>query len=231
MFIKFCHHFHLKLKSRYNLQLNRSQRFIQSVVATKKEKKKKFFEMHLFRCITIFFVFSTIGIVQNSNASIISHIFERISTLTQTGFSIINKGINMFSLTRGSLEFLKDWAINDMKEMPNQTPKKTESYDFIVIGAGTAGCVLSSRLSENNKNKVLLLEEGGAESLIMDIPLLALHQYYFKNIRWNYYTEPSDDYCTAREGKTCLFPLGKVMGGTSVMNFMIATRGELFDNF
>ena len=135
---------------------------------------------------------------------------------------------NLLSVANGGVKFLRESQIRNSKELPNQTPQNGEVYDFIIIGSGSAGSVLASRLSENPAVRVLLIEEGGPEKLRMDIPSLALHQYLLgtKDIFWDYGTEPSNDYCMARKSNSCVFPMGKVMGGTSVVNLMIAIRGK-----
>ncbi|XP_017015931.2 glucose dehydrogenase [FAD, quinone] [Drosophila takahashii] len=101
-------------------------------------------------------------------------------------------------------------------------------YDFIVIGAGTAGCALAARLSENPKWRVLLLEAGGPENYAMDIPIVA-HLLQLGEVNWKYQTEPSQSYCLAMNGNRCNWPRGKVVGGSSVLNYMMYTRGNRRD--
>jgi len=101
-------------------------------------------------------------------------------------------------------------------------------YDFIVVGAGTAGCALAARLSENPKWRVLLLEAGGPENYAMDIPIVA-HLLQLGEVNWKYRTEPSNSYCLAMNDHRCNWPRGKVMGGSSVLNYMMYTRGNRRD--
>lgn len=103
-----------------------------------------------------------------------------------------------------------------------------KEYDFIVVGAGTAGCALAARLSENPKWKVLLLEAGGPETLIMDLPIVA-HFLQLGEMNWKYRTQPSDKACLAMNNNRCNWPRGKVMGGSSVLNYMMYTRGNRRD--
>ncbi|EDW00246.1 GH11961 [Drosophila grimshawi] len=101
-------------------------------------------------------------------------------------------------------------------------------YDFIVVGAGTAGCALAARLSENPKWKVLLLEAGGPESYAMDVPIIA-HFLQLGEMNWKYRTQPSNNYCLAMKDNRCNWPRGKVMGGSSVLNYMMYTRANRKD--
>ncbi|KAE8746059.1 Glucose dehydrogenase-like, partial [Frankliniella occidentalis] len=103
-----------------------------------------------------------------------------------------------------------------------------KEYDFVVVGGGTAGCVLARRLSENPSWSVLLLEAGGDEAVFTDIPLLASYVAN-TNYNWGYHAQPSPDYCRAMRGKVCNWPRGKVLGGTSVLNFMVYGRGSPLD--
>ncbi|XP_034254592.1 glucose dehydrogenase [FAD, quinone]-like [Thrips palmi] len=103
-----------------------------------------------------------------------------------------------------------------------------KEYDFVVVGGGTAGCVLANRLSENPSWSVLLLEAGGDEAIFTDIPLLASYVAN-TNYNWGYHAQPSPDYCRAMKGQACNWPRGKVLGGTSVLNFMVYGRGSPHD--
>lgn len=100
-------------------------------------------------------------------------------------------------------------------------------YDFIVIGGGSAGAVVASRLSEIANWTVLLLEAGDDENEISDIPLLAGYTQLTK-LDWKYQTSPSTTsaYCLAMIGDKCNWPRGKVLGGSSVLNAMIYVRGN-----
>jgi len=80
-------------------------------------------------------------------------------------------------------------------------------YDFIVVGAGTAGCAIAARLSENPLWRVLLLEAGGPERLVMDVPIVA-HFLQLGEMNWKYRTQPSDHACLAMNNNRCNWPRG-----------------------
>ncbi|KPJ15961.1 Glucose dehydrogenase [acceptor] [Papilio machaon] len=101
-------------------------------------------------------------------------------------------------------------------------------YDFIIVGAGSAGAVVANRLSEIGHWKVLLLEAGGDETEISDVPLLAGYLQLSK-LDWQYKTEPQGTSCLAMEGGRCNWPRGKVLGGSSVLNYMLYLRGNRKD--
>lgn len=120
---------------------------------------------------------------------------------------------------------------NGQQQKENEFPDRTNvfrEYDFIIVGAGTAGCVLANRLTEVPQWKVLLIEAGADENLIMDIPLLA-NYLQFTEANWKYKTEPGPRYCLGFNKNECSWPRGKVMGGSSVLNYMIYTRGNRRD--
>jgi choline dehydrogenase len=98
-------------------------------------------------------------------------------------------------------------------------------YDYIIIGAGSAGCVLASRLSEDPTVKVLLLEAGSKDTA-KEIHMPVAFSKLFKGPNdWAYYTEPE-----RRLGNRSLYgPRGKVLGGSSSLNAMIYIRGHRSD--
>ena len=100
-------------------------------------------------------------------------------------------------------------------------------YDFIVVGGGSAGAVIASRLSEVSNWTVLLLEAGGVENEISDVPALAGYTQQ-SEFDWKYQTSPptSSGYCLAMLGDRCNWPRGKVLGGSSVLNAMVYVRGN-----
>ncbi|MEM7562558.1 MAG: GMC family oxidoreductase N-terminal domain-containing protein, partial [Pseudomonadota bacterium] len=99
-------------------------------------------------------------------------------------------------------------------------------YDYIIVGAGSAGCPLANRLSENPDIEVLLLEAGPADdSLKLKVPAAFIYNYTSAKHNWMYYTEPEP-----HMGNQRLFcPRGKVMGGSSSINGMAWVRGHASD--
>ncbi|HEX5434494.1 MAG TPA: GMC family oxidoreductase N-terminal domain-containing protein, partial [Candidatus Angelobacter sp.] len=98
-------------------------------------------------------------------------------------------------------------------------------YDYIIVGAGSAGCVLANRLSEDPAVKVLLLEAGGPDTR-KEIHIPAAFSKLFKGTcDWAYYTEPEPQL----KKRNLYWPRGKVLGGSSSMNAMIYIRGNRYD--
>ncbi|KAJ8681726.1 hypothetical protein QAD02_017518 [Eretmocerus hayati] len=99
----------------------------------------------------------------------------------------------------------------------------------LTSSAGSAGCVLASRLTENQDVSVLLIEAGGPENLILSIPLVAPIPEFNPDWNYDYRTEPYPDYCRGHVNKRCVWPVGKGTGGTSAVNLLIAHRGNMKD--
>jgi choline dehydrogenase len=98
-------------------------------------------------------------------------------------------------------------------------------YDFIVVGAGSAGCVVAARLSENLRYRVLLLEAGPADNKQeIRIPA-AFSKLFHTDLDWDYHTAPEP-----QTGNRALYwPRGKVLGGSSSINAMMYVRGHASD--
>ncbi|XP_050465868.1 glucose dehydrogenase [FAD, quinone] [Cataglyphis hispanica] len=122
------------------------------------------------------------------------------------------------------------YEVLDNEASPINMPSEVllPTYHFIVVGGGSAGAVVASRLSEIEDWNVLLLEAGGDETEISDVPLLAGY-LQLSQLDWQYKTEPQDDVCLAMENKRCNWPRGKVIGGSSVLNYMLYIRGNRRD--
>ncbi|HET6161003.1 MAG TPA: GMC family oxidoreductase N-terminal domain-containing protein [Dongiaceae bacterium] len=99
-------------------------------------------------------------------------------------------------------------------------------YDHIIVGAGSAGCVLANRLTANGRYRVLLLEAGPTDRRFwIQVPIGYGKTYYDPTVNWMYQSEPIPGLC----GRTNYFPRGKVLGGSSSINAMVYSRGQAGD--
>jgi choline dehydrogenase len=100
------------------------------------------------------------------------------------------------------------------------------SFDYIIVGAGSAGCVLANRLSADPRDRVLLIEAGGShENFFMRMPLGFLRAMLNPRVNWNYMSEPEP----ALGGRQLWLPRGRLLGGSSVINGMFYMRGHSRD--
>lgn len=99
----------------------------------------------------------------------------------------------------------------------------TASFDYIIVGAGSAGCVLANRLSADRTTRVLLVEAGrGDRDLMLHVPGLSIRNSTTPLFNWSYMTEPEE----ALQARRLFWAQGKAIGGSSAINGMIYARGN-----
>ncbi len=97
-----------------------------------------------------------------------------------------------------------------------------KTFDYIVVGGGSAGCVMADRLSAGGKHTVLVLEAGGSDRrLWINMPIGYGKTFYDERVNWKFQSEPEPEL----KDRTIYFPRGKVVGGSSSINAMVYCRG------
>ncbi len=101
-----------------------------------------------------------------------------------------------------------------------------ETYDYVIVGAGSAGCVLANRLTEDGRSSVLVLEFGGSDrSIFIQMPAALSIPMNMKRYNWGYESEPEPHL----DGRSLHCPRGKVLGGSSSINGLVYVRGNPLD--
>ena len=99
-------------------------------------------------------------------------------------------------------------------------------YDHVIVGAGSSGCVLAARLSEDPQRKVLLLEAGPPDRFLwIHIPIGYGKTMWDKRVNWCFETDPDP----GMDGRRIYWPRGKTLGGSSSINGLIYIRGQRED--
>jgi choline dehydrogenase-like flavoprotein len=100
-------------------------------------------------------------------------------------------------------------------------------FDYIIVGAGSAGSVVAARLTEDSRRRVLLLEAGPSDwRFWVQLPIGYGKTFYDRRVNWMYQSEP----VPGLGGRDNYFPRGKVLGGSSSINAMVYSRGQAGDN-
>jgi choline dehydrogenase len=101
-----------------------------------------------------------------------------------------------------------------------------DEFDYVIVGAGSAGCVLANRLTEDGRHSVLLLEYGGSDrSIFIQMPSALSIPMNTEKYAWRYHSEPE----SGLGGRRIYTPRGKVLGGSSSINGMVYVRGHAYD--
>src|ERR1700722_14354161 len=129
----------------------------------------------------------------------------------------------LYGMLRGNLHIKpRKWST---RTVPVQV-QMADFFDYIIVGAGSAGCVLANRLSRDGRNRVLVLEAGQRDNWIwFHIPVGYLFAIGNPRADWMFKTDPE----AGLNGRILNYPRGKVIGGSSAINAMIYMRGQSHD--
>src|SRR5207249_1807688 len=122
---------------------------------------------------------------------------------------------------------LMSWNIPRLHEQNEDLAKRgirdiRQEYDFIVVGGGAGGAVVAARLSENPKNQVLLIEAGGPESIVCQIPALMSRCIGAAGSYTRFYRQiPQESCCQSMNGKSAALPAAHMLGGGTAVNGMM----------
>ncbi len=108
----------------------------------------------------------------------------------------------------------------------SNAPMNDQTYDYVIVGAGSAGCVLADHLSAGGQHSVLVLENGGSDrSMLIQMPSALSIPMNMPKYNWFYHTEPEP----GLGGRSLHTPRGKVLGGSSSINGLVYVRGNPLD--
>ncbi|KAH6938754.1 hypothetical protein HPB50_012413 [Hyalomma asiaticum] len=130
-------------------------------------------------------------------------------------FALVNLVVH---LPFSDLPVLREYHLGDLKSQ----------YDYVIVGGGSAGCVIANRLSADPNVTVLLLEAGGLETASRQIPIAAPYNLGGQD-DWAHWYAPQKNACLSYRNQRVPLARGKVLGGSSVLNYMLYVRGNRHD--
>ncbi|KAK4887891.1 hypothetical protein RN001_004162 [Aquatica leii] len=159
---------------------------------------------------------------------LVTYIFLLSSTINCSDVNLVDYYVNLIEY-----EIARTQTFNLQLDSSAYKPRSEDvtvfgDYDYIVVGAGSAGSVIANRLTEDDDIKVLLLEAGGDESDFTDIPSMNIYSMSLE-YNWNYNTTPQRTACLGMFNRECAYPTGKGLGGTSIINALMYVRGNKID--
>ncbi|XP_050699047.1 glucose dehydrogenase [FAD, quinone]-like isoform X1 [Eriocheir sinensis] len=149
--------------------------------------------------------------------------------MSLTGLTVITIGSNLwiFSMLLWTLSYVTvNFIYNEAKV--TTVHRLEPAYDYVVVGAGSAGSVIATRLGEEAGVTVAVVEEGGHENVLSEVPGLA-GDLQLTYMDWQYRAQPSSTTCLAMKNNRCNLPRGHVVGGSSSINYMLYVRGNRLD--
>ncbi|QQP36575.1 Uncharacterized protein FKW44_021722 [Caligus rogercresseyi] len=148
--------------------------------------------------------------------------------MTFAEIAVVGTSLWFFPALLGALTIYHS-VLSDPEKHPDDRRTLYKHYDFVIVGGGSAGSVLANRLSEIGNWRILLLEAGGDETEISDVPALAAF-LQLGRMDWQYKTQPQPGRaCEGHVNGQCNWPRGRVIGGSSVLNYMVYVRGNRRD--
>ncbi|XP_020290746.1 glucose dehydrogenase [FAD, quinone] [Pseudomyrmex gracilis] len=150
-----------------------------------------------------------------------------VTSALKGAISLVGTGLWIVPLLIAGLSYYRYDQLDPESRLIDRYPLHSK-YDFVIIGGGSSGAVVANRLSEIPDWSILLMEAGPDENEITDVPSLAAYLQLTK-LDWKYKTEPTGKACLAMKGGRCNWPRGKILGGSSVLNYMLYVRGNRND--